>query len=213
MDKSIITIKQAHSIENVISKSRFIAYIKPVSTENEAKAFIDEIKTKHKDATHNCSAYTVGPEMNIQKANDDGEPSGTAGIPMLEILKKQEIHNVCVVVTRYFGGIKLGAGGLIRAYSGAVRDVIYDIGRVELREAIPVTVTLDYDQTGKFEYELASTTFLLREQFYTDKVSYQIDVVKNEYDAFIDFLNRITSENYDLKQEDLKLLPFDIETN
>ena len=213
MDKSIITIKQAHSIENVISKSRFIAYIKPVLTENEAKAFIDEIKTKHKDATHNCSAYTVGPEMNIQKANDDGEPSGTAGIPMLEILKKQEIHNVCVVVTRYFGGIKLGAGGLIRAYSGAVRDVIYDIGRVELREAIPVTVTLDYDQTGKFEYELASTTFLLREQFYTDKVSYQIDVVKNEYDAFIDFLNRITSGNYDLKQEDLKLLPFDIETN
>ncbi|EGG59885.1 YigZ family protein [Staphylococcus epidermidis] len=213
MDKSIITIKQAHSIENVISKSRFIAYIKPVSTENEAKAFIDEIKTKHKDATHNCSAYTVGPEMNIQKANDDGEPSGTAGIPMLEILKKQEIHNVCVVVTRYFGGIKLGAGGLIRAYSGAVRDVIYDIGRVELREAIPVTVTLDYDQTGKFEYELASTIFLLREQFYTDKVSYQIDVVKNEYDAFIDFLNRITSGNYDLKQEDLKLLPFDIETN
>ncbi|MBE7359741.1 YigZ family protein [Staphylococcus epidermidis] len=213
MDKSIITIKQAHSIENVISKSRFIAYIKPVSTENEAKAFIDEIKTKHKDATHNCSAYTVGPEMNIQKANDDGEPSGTAGIPMLEILKKLEIHNVCVVVTRYFGGIKLGAGGLIRAYSGAVRDVIYDIGRVELREAITVTVTLDYDQTGKFEYELASTTFLLREQFYTDKVSYQIDVVKNEYDAFIDFLNRITSGNYDLKQEDLKLLPFEIETN
>ncbi|WP_368874655.1 YigZ family protein [Staphylococcus epidermidis] len=213
MDKSIITIKQAHSIENVISKSRFIAYIKPVSTENEAKAFIDAIKTKHKDATHNCSAYTVGPEMNIQKANDDGEPSGTAGIPMLEILKKLEIHNVCVVVTRYFGGIKLGAGGLIRAYSGAVRDVIYDIGRVELREAIPVTVTLDYDQTGKFEYELASTTFLLREQFYTDKVSYQIDVVKNEYDAFVDFLNRITSGNYDLKQEDLKLLPFDIETN
>ena len=213
MDKSIITIKQAHSIENVISKSRFIAYIKPVATENEAKAFIDEIKIKHKDATHNCSAYTVGPEMNIQKANDDGEPSGTAGIPMLEILKKLEIHNVCVVVTRYFGGIKLGAGGLIRAYSGAVRDAIYDIGRVELREAIPVTVTLDYDQTGKFEYELASTTFLLREQFYTDKVSYQIDVVKNEYDAFIDFLNRITSGNYDLKQEDIKLLPFDIEIN
>ena len=213
MDKSIITIKQAHSIENVISKSRFIAYIKPVSTENEAKAFIDEIKIKHKDATHNCSAYTVGPERNIQKANDDGEPSGTAGIPMLEILKKLEIHNVCVVVTRYFGGIKLGAGGLIRAYSGAVRDVIYDMGRVELREAIPVTVTLDYDQTGKFEYELASTTFLLREQFYTDKVSYQIDVVKNEYDTFIDFLNRITSGNYDLKQEDIKLLPFDIETN
>ena len=213
MVKPIITIKEEHQIENIINKSHFIAHIRPVQNEEDAKAFINEIKSSHKDATHNCSAYTVGPEMNIQKANDDGEPSGTAGIPMLEILKKLEIHNVCVVVTRYFGGIKLGAGGLIRAYSGAVRDVIYDIGRVELREAIPVTVTLDYDQTGKFEYELASTTFLLREQFYTDKVSYQIDVVKNEYDAFIDFLNRITSGNYDLKQEDLKLLPFDIETN
>ncbi|MEJ7296322.1 YigZ family protein, partial [Staphylococcus epidermidis] len=82
------------------------------------------------------------------------------GIPMLEILKKLDVHDVCVVVTRYFGGIKLGGGGLIRAYSGAVRDVIYDAGRVELKEAVPVTVTLSYDQTGKFEYELASTPYI-----------------------------------------------------
>ena len=161
---------------------------------------------------HNCSAYTVGPEMNIQKANDDGEPSGTAGIPMLEILKKLDVHDVCVVVTRYFGGIKLGGGGLIRAYSGAVRDVIYDAGRVELKEAVPVTVTLSYDQTGKFEYELASTPYILRNQFYTDKVSYQIDVVKEDYEAFIHFLNRITAGNYDIEKEDIKLLPFDIAT-
>ncbi|MBL7572730.1 YigZ family protein [Staphylococcus saccharolyticus] len=213
MEKTIITIKQAHSIENVVNKSRFIAYIKPVYSEDEAKSFIDEIKTQHKDATHNCSAYTVGPEMNIQKANDDGEPNGTAGVPMLEILKKLEIHNACVVVTRYFGGIKLGGGGLIRAYSSAVRDVIYDIGRVELRPAIPVTVTLNYDQTGKFEYELVSTTYLLRDQFYTDKVSYRIDVVKDEYENFINFLSRITSGNYELNEEESKLLPFDISTN
>ena len=186
--------------------------IRPVQNEEEAKAFINEIKSSHKDATHNCSAYTVGPEMNIQKANDDGEPSGTAGVPMLEILKKLEIHDACVVVTRYFGGIKLGGGGLIRAYSGAVRDVIYDIGRVELREAVPVTVTISYDLTGKFEYELASTPYMLRNQFYTDKVSYQIDVVKEDYDEFIQFLNRITASNYDLEEEDFKLLPFDIST-
>ena len=197
----------------MVNKSRFIAYIKPVYSEDEAKSFIDEIKTQHKDATHNCSAYTVGPEMNIQKANDDGEPNGTAGVPMLEILKKLEIHNACVVVTRYFGGIKLGGGGLIRAYSSAVRDVIYDIGRVELRPAIPVTVTLNYDQTGKFEYELVSTTYLLRDQFYTDKVSYRIDVVKDEYENFINFLSRITSGNYELNEEESKLLPFDISTN
>lgn len=212
MVQNLITIKQEHTIENVINKSQFIAHIKPVDSEEAAKAFIEEVKHQHKDATHNCSAYTVGPEMNIQKANDDGEPTGTAGVPMLEILKKLDIHNACVVVTRYFGGIKLGGGGLIRAYSGAVRDVIYDIGRVELRSAIPCTVTLNYDQTGKFEYELASTSFILRDQTYTDKVSYHIDVVETELESFIEFLNRITSGNYDLQQEEPKLLPFDIPT-
>lgn len=212
MESSIITIKQEHIIENVISKSRFIAHIKPVSSEAEAKAFIVEVKTQHNEATHNCSAYTVGDQMNIQKANDDGEPSGTAGVPMLDILKKLEVHNVCVVVTRYFGGIKLGGGGLIRAYSGAVRDVIYDIGRVALRPAIPTIVTIAYDLTGKFEYELETTTFLLRDTQYTDKVSYQIDVVEPEHPQFIDFLNRITSGNYDLIENDIVRLPFDIPT-
>lgn len=212
MVKPIITIKEEHQIENIINKSHFIAHIRPVQNEEDAKAFINEIKSSHKDATHNCSAYTIGSEMNIQKANDDGEPSGTAGVPMLEILKKLEIHNACVVVTRYFGGIKLGGGGLIRAYSGAVRDVIYDIGRVELREAVPVTITISYDLTGKFEYDLASAPYMLRNQFYTDKVSYQIDVVKEDYEEFIQFLNRNTAGNYDLEEEDIKLLPFDIAT-
>ncbi len=213
MSKPIITVKKEHTFENVINKSCFIAHIKPVTSEEEAKSFVNEVKTQHKDATHNCSAYTVGPEMNIQKANDDGEPSGTAGVPMLEILKKLDIHDACVVVTRYFGGIKLGGGGLIRAYSGAVRDVIYDIGRVELRAAIPVTVTLSYDQTGKFEYELESTTFILRNQSYTDKVSYEIDVVQTEYDKFIEFLNKTTAGNYEIQTEDSKMLPFDISTD
>lgn len=116
-------------------------------------------------------------------------------------IKKLDVHNACVVVTRYFGGIKLGGGGLIRAYSGAVRDVIYDVGRVELREAVPCIVTLNYDQTGKFEYELASTHFMLRNQTYTDKVSYYIDVVKSDYQAFINFLNQMTAGNFDLTEE------------
>lgn len=213
MDDAIITVKQEHTIENIISKSRFIAHIKPVESEDAAKAFIDAVKSEHREATHNCSAYTVGDQMNIQKANDDGEPSGTAGVPMLDILKKLEIHNAAVVVTRYFGGIKLGGGGLIRAYSGAVRDVIYDIGRVAMRLAIPTTVTIAYDLTGKFEYELASTPYLLRETNYTDKVSYHIDVVKTDYDQFIDFFNRNTSGNYDLIENEVVRLPFDIPTS
>ncbi|MFQ3853341.1 YigZ family protein [Staphylococcus sp. 2S1] len=213
MDDAIITIKKEHIIENIISKSRFIAHIKPVESEDAAKAFIEAVKSEHREATHNCSAYTVGDQMNIQKANDDGEPSGTAGVPMLDILKKLEIHDLAVVVTRYFGGIKLGGGGLIRAYSGAVRDVIYDIGRVALRPAIPTTVTIAYDLTGKFEYELASTPYLLRETNYTDKVSYHIDVVKTDYTQFIDFLNRNTSGNYDLIENEVVRLPFDISTS
>ncbi|MDW4049811.1 YigZ family protein [Staphylococcus saprophyticus] len=213
MKDTIITIKAEHIIENVINKSRFIAHIKPVESEEDAKAFINQVSTKHREAAHNCSAYTIGDQMNIQKANDNGEPSGTAGVPMLDILKKLEIHNACVVVTRYFGGIKLGGGGLIRAYSGAVRDVIYDIGRVELKPAIPTTVTINYDLTGKFEYELESTSYLLRDQSYTDKVSYQIDVVASDYDEFIAFLNRTTSGNYDLAEGEVMRLPFDIPTD
>lgn len=213
MEDTIITIKAEHIIENVINKSRFIAHIKPVESEEDAKAFINQVSTKHREATHNCFAYTIGDQMNIQKANDNGEPSGTAGVPMLDILKKLEIHNACVVVTRYFGGIKLGGGGLIRAYSGAVRDVIYDIGRVELKPAIPTTVTINYDLTGKFEYELESTSYLLRDQSYTDKVSYQIDVVASDYDEFIAFLNRTTSGNYDLVEGEVMRLPFDIPTD
>lgn len=213
MEDTIITIKAEHIIENVINKSRFIAHIKPVESEEDAKAFINQVSTKHREATHNCFAYTIGDQMNIQKANDNGEPSGTAGVPMLGILKKLEIHNACVVVTRYFGGIKLGGGGLIRAYSGAVRDVIYDIGRVELKPAIPTTVTINYDLTGKFEYELESTSYLLRDQNYTDKVSYQIDVVASDYDEFIAFLNRTTSGNYDLVEGEVMRLPFDIPTD
>ena len=213
MEDTIITLKAEHIIENVINKSRFIAHIKPVESEEDAKAFINQVSTKHREATHNCFAYTIGDQMNIQKANDNGEPSGTAGVPMLGILKKLEIHNACVVVTRYFGGIKLGGGGLIRAYSGAVRDVIYDIGRVELKPAIPTTVTINYDLTGKFEYELETASYLLRDQNYTDKVSYQIDVVASDYDEFIAFLNRTTSGNYDLEEGEVMRLPFDIPTD
>ncbi|RIN78410.1 YigZ family protein [Staphylococcus simulans] len=212
MENHIITIKQEYVIENVINKSRFIAHIKPVESEDEAKAFIDEIKKEHRDATHNCSAYTIGDSMLIQKANDDGEPSGTAGVPMLEILKKLETHNTAAVVTRYFGGIKLGTGGLIRAYSGAVRDAIKEGGRVELRNAIPTTVTISYEQTGKFEYELQSTNFILRDTMYTDKVSYRIDVLEDDYEDFINFLNRITAGTFELDEEPLTRLPFDIET-
>ncbi len=146
--------------------------------------------------------------MLTQKANDDGEPSGTAGVPMLEVLKKQQLHNVVVVVTRYFGGIKLGAGGLIRAYGSAVSQVINEIGRIILLEAIPFEVTLDYDQTGRFEYELQQTEYMLVDTAYTDKVKYTIHVIASEEENFMNFLDEINQGKYELNREETIALPF-----
>ena len=124
MRKDYKTIKGYGESEIVISKSRFITYIDRAETEEEALRFIEKIKKMHSTATHNCSCYIIGEHDHIQKANDDGEPSGTAGVPMLEVLKKQGLKDTVVVVTRYFGGIKLGGGGLIRAYGKATTEGI-----------------------------------------------------------------------------------------
>ncbi len=127
----LYTIVRDYQHEIIIEKSRFICTLKKVSTEEEAQGFIKEIRKKYWDATHNCSAYIVGENTAAQRSNDDGEPSGTAGLPMLEVLRKNNLHNVAAVVTRYFGGIKLGAGGLIRAYTNSVAEAVEKAGIAE----------------------------------------------------------------------------------
>jgi uncharacterized YigZ family protein len=118
------TLLKAGNDEIIIERSRFIGYAAPVSSEEEAMEFIDKIKNQHKDATHNVTAYVVGLHNEVQRYNDDGEPAGTAGVPILEVLKKEDLRNTVVVVTRYFGGIKLGAGGLIRAYTRGAKIAV-----------------------------------------------------------------------------------------
>src|SRR5699024_5844792 len=145
------TVKKRGSVEINIQKSRFIGYVKRVETEEDAQKFIQEIKKKHHDATHNCSAYMIGEHDQIQKANDDGEPSGTGGIPMLEVLKKQGLKDTAVVVTRYFGGIKLGAGGLIRAYGNTTSQAIQATGIVRRQLMQGFSITVDYALLGKLE--------------------------------------------------------------
>ena len=127
----LYTIVRDFQQEIVIEKSRFICTLKKVATEEEAQDFIKETKKKYWDATHNCSAYIVGESGAAQRSNDDGEPSGTAGLPMLEVLRKNNLHNVAAVVTRYFGGVKLGAGGLVRAYTNSVAAAIEEAGIAE----------------------------------------------------------------------------------
>src|SRR5690625_4540546 len=148
---SYLTVKNYGKHEINIQKSRFIGYVQRVETEEEAQEFIRKIQKKHHDATHNCFAYIIGENDQIQKANDDGEPSGTAGIPILEVIKRQNLKNTAVVVTRYFGGIKLGAGGLIRAYGKSTAEAIKATGIVKRQFMQGIAVKVDYSLIGQLE--------------------------------------------------------------
>ncbi|GFP76865.1 YigZ family protein [Clostridium fungisolvens] len=161
-------------------KSEFIGYIKRTESEEEAKAFVTEIKNKHKDATHNCYAYIVGQNMNIQRYSDDGEPQGTAGIPILEVIKKNEITDCTVVVTRYFGGILLGAGGLTRAYTKGAAVAIKAAGIVDKVLGVRINVTLEYDLLGKIQYICGQNQWHIENIDYTDVVDLYILAEKQE---------------------------------
>lgn len=182
------TIKADGSAEEDIKKSRFICHLKRVETEEEAREFITQIKKDHYKANHNCSAFILGESGQIKRSSDDGEPSGTAGIPMLGVLEALEVTNVVAVVTRYFGGIKLGAGGLIRAYAGSVSHAIKEIGRVEIKEQQGIQLTLSYAQYQDF------TNFLKQNQIqevnpqFTTEVLTEIFVNKEDTQATINQL-------------------------
>lgn len=170
MIEQYLTIRQAAEKEIVIRKSRFIGHVRQVRSEEEAIEFIEEIKKKHSQATHNCSAYLVGDRDEWQKQSDDGEPSGTAGKPMLEVLKQQKLKYTAAVVTRYFGGIMLGAGGLVRAYTEATVEALKEAGIVRKVLHREVIVTVDYTWYGKLENEWANRGILTRKPEFTDRV-------------------------------------------
>lgn len=164
------TLHDFGSDEIIIEKSTFIGYAKPIKTEEEAVEFVNEIKKKHKDATHNVWAYTVGPTMNIQRYSDDGEPQGTAGIPTLEVIKKEDLRDVVVVVTRYFGGIKLGAGGLVRAYTKGAKVGLEAAKIIEKVMYKEVKIKIDYNQLGKVQNEIMNLGYFIKDTIYEDNV-------------------------------------------
>lgn len=159
--------------EEIINKSRFIGYAKPIESEGEALDFIEKISKKHYDATHNVYAYHLGDEL--QRFSDDGEPSGTAGIPVLEVIKKEELKNIVVVVTRYFGGIKLGGGGLIRAYTRGAKIAIDAAQIVDMTLHKGMKIVVPYTIWGKIE------NFLMTNEYPTEKIEYLEDVTINLY--------------------------------
>jgi len=198
------TVKESGSHEIVIQKSRFIGYVSRVNTEEEAQSFIQQIKKKHHDATHNCSAYIIGERDEIQKTNDDGEPGGTAGLPMLEVLKKQSLKNTAVVVTRYFGGIKLGAGGLIRAYSSTTSETIKNIGVVKGELMQGYTVTISYPLLGKVENALQHSSHIIDEKEYAENVTLTVYVHIDATDSFEKEMINLTNDQVELRQIDQK---------
>ncbi|MGY3715242.1 YigZ family protein [Sutcliffiella cohnii] len=187
------TVKEYGEHEISIQKSRFIAYINRATTVEEAETFIQDIKKKHWNATHNCSAYLIGENDQFQKANDDGEPSGTAGVPMLEVLKKKGLKDTVVVVTRYFGGIKLGAGGLVRAYGKAVSEGLTSIGIVERKLMRIMHTTIDYTLLGKVENELRQSPYKLKEINYRENVEVVVFVEENHVNQFIEWMVELTN--------------------
>jgi len=210
MLKQYYTVKQAGVHEIVIQKSRFIGYVERVNSETEAQAFIQRIKKKHHDATHNCSAYIIGDHDEIQKANDDGEPSGTAGIPMLEVLKKQNLKNTAVVVTRYFGGIKLGAGGLIRAYGSTTSETIKAIGVVRGELMQGFLLTFEYPQLGMIENHLRQSPHIIDKIHYVENVQIFVYVAINQVDSFQEEMINLTNDTIDIDETDKKYVEIDI---
>ncbi|MDO4332646.1 MAG: YigZ family protein [Eubacteriales bacterium] len=160
--------------ELVEKKSRFIATVRPVESEEEAVAFIEEIKKKYWDARHNCSAFVIGKKAELTRCSDDGEPSGTAGRPMLEVLLGEGVRNVAVVVTRYFGGTLLGTGGLVRAYSGAVKEGLSACSIGTMRFGIRLLIDTDYNGIGKIQYILGQKGISPEEISYTDRVQVRV---------------------------------------
>ncbi|MBM7096837.1 YigZ family protein [Bacillus sp. H-16] len=193
MLKSYYTIKGYGEHEITIQKSRFIAYVDRVTTEEEAQAFIERIKKQHWNANHNCSAYMIGERDQIRKANDDGEPSGTAGVPILEVLKKRQLKDTVVVITRYFGGIKLGAGGLIRAYSSSTSEGLNETGIVERKLMQVYKTSIDYTQLGKVENELRGSVFPIKEIHYLEKVTVETYVNSGDEALFEEKMTNLTS--------------------
>lgn len=191
------TIAETGSHEKIIKKSRFIAHVAQTFSEDEAKSFIQQIREQESGATHNCTAFIVMENVLIERMSDDGEPSGTAGSPILNVLQQQEMQNVTVVVTRYFGGIKLGAGGLIRAYSSTTAEAIKEIGLVENRIQQGFELTIPYHLFDKFENYAQNEKIVLEDKQFAANIKCQIyldlDIVDEAVQNIRDlFQNQIT---------------------
>jgi uncharacterized YigZ family protein len=179
--------------ETEIKKSRFICHLFRVTCEEDARAHIAAVRKEHWNANHNCTAWIIGDDMTNQRSSDDGEPSGTAGTPMLEVLRRREVTDTLAIVTRYFGGVMLGAGGLIRAYSGAVSEALDAIGIVERVPLSVVSLTANYDDAGRIENAIRARELDLADVSYAMDVTFDVVMPPAEVEAFAAWLQELTN--------------------
>lgn len=193
MKENYKILYEAGEGEIVEKKSRFIATIRPVNSEEEAQAFIAEMRKKYWDATHNCTAYVIGENQEVVRCSDDGEPPQTAGRPMLDVLLGEGVHNCGVVVTRYFGGTLLGTGGLVRAYSGAVKEGLKHCKILEKRLGEKLSVETDYTGLGKIQYILGEEKIVTLDSQYSDKVILTLLVPQEQIESLEEKLTEGTN--------------------
>lgn len=168
------TVMREGSAEQIIERSRFIGYAKPVASREEAEGFLAEIRAKHKDATHNVPAFVIGDQFQLQWASDDGEPQGTSGAPMVQMLVKEGISNIVIVITRYFGGVKLGPGGLVRAYTSTAKLALAAAGICFIKEMCVLRLKLDYTYHGKLVNLSQEGEFYIRQTTFEDFVTVEL---------------------------------------
>lgn len=190
---SYVTLVHGGEGEIIEKKSRFIGKAEPVSSEEEAYAFIEKIKKKHYDARHNCFAFSVGEEMPLLRFSDDGEPQGTAGKPILEVINGSGIHNICIVVTRYFGGVLLGTGGLVRAYTDAAKEAVKACTTRLVQRIFPVEVKTGYTDMGKLQYILNERQINITDTVFAEDVIFKIEVPVCKKNEIIDEITEATN--------------------
>ena len=196
------TLRQEAADEVIINKSRFIGYACPCETEEEALAFLQKIRTKHKDATHNCYAYVIGRNAGIMRYSDDGEPGGTAGLPMMEVLKVQGVVNCCVVVTRYFGGVLLGAGGLVRAYTQGAVIALKAAQVVIMEPSQRYLCEVAYPLWDRVTHALKTMPVQLVSSEFTTAVGFTLLVREKDAEAMLADLTRLTDAKFEYLLED-----------
>ncbi|MGC5005886.1 YigZ family protein [Streptomyces sp. DT203] len=193
MQEQYRTIARAGVHETEINRSRFICALAPAATEQEAQDFVARIRREHPTASHNCFAYVIGADASVQKASDDGEPGGTAGAPMLQMLMRREMRYVVAVVTRYYGGVKLGAGGLIRAYGGVVGEALDELGTITRQRFRLATITVGHQRAGRLENDLRATGLAVREVRYAEAVIIEIGLPDSDVESFRSWLADATA--------------------